>query len=304
MSGDALADILLVTSRVLWYVGCLGVIGAGAFRLLVTSAPVEGRRHSERHAATIGFVAAIVLLLGTLARLYAQAYASFGLDEPMTARLLLEVATDLPPWSTGWTWQVLAGVVSAAAFSVARAGRRAGWAAAYLGALAVAASAPLTGHAVAQADWYRLPLTLQAAHVLGAGVWIGGLFVLLVVGLRTPRRERAGPAPAATLVAAFSPVALAGAGVLALSGVVTTSLYLDALADLWTTGYGRTLLLKITMFLAVGLVGFLNWQYVRPRLAREDGPALLQRSATIELVLAALVLVATALLVGLPQPGG
>jgi putative copper export protein len=50
-------------------------------------------------------------------------------------------------------------------------------------------------------------------------------------------------------------------------------------------------------------VGFLNWQYLLPRLAREDGPALLQRSVTIELLLAALVLAATALLVGLPHPG-
>lgn len=304
MSGDALADVLLVASRLLWYAGCLGVIGACAFRLLVSPASDHQASQLNRAAATAGVTAAAVLLAGLAARLYAQAYVSFGVEEPITTRLLLEVATELPPWSTGWMLQLAAGMSSAAALAAARIGSRPAWLAASLAAVAVAASVPLTGHAVAQARWYRLPLALQAAHVLGAGVWIGGLFVLTVVAV-----ARRGPAPPGgplalpALVRAFSPLALGGAGLLAMTGAVTAFLYLGALPDLWMTTYGLTLLLKVALFGGVVLMGFVNWQRVRPRLTRAGGADVLRQTAVVELVLAAVVLAVTALLVGLPQPG-
>lgn len=304
MSGDALTDVLLIASRWLWYAGCLGVIGASAFRLFVLPGAARAAPELDRAAAATGLIAAAVLLAGVLARLYAQAYVWFGLEEPVTPGLLLEVATDLPPWSTGWMLQLAAGAISAAAFGVARSGHRVAWFAAYAAAVAVAASAPLTGHAVAQAQWYSLPITVQAAHVLGAGVWIGGLFVVFVVALlRTGRRVVPGTPLVAALVNAFSPLAIAGAGLLALTGAVTAVLYLHAPADLWATPYGRTLLLKITMVAGVAATGFVNWRYVRPRLMRSGGAEVLRRTVTTELILAGLVLALTALLVGLPQPG-
>lgn len=303
MSDQALADALLIASRLLWYAGCLGVIGASAFRLIVSTAVPRATAELDRAVAATGLLAAAVLLSGVLVRLYAQTYASFGLEEPVTASLLLEVATDLPPWSTGWMLQFAAAAISVAALGVARTGRRWAWIVAHFAAVAVAAAAPLTGHAVAQADWYRLPIALQSAHVLGAGVWIGGLFVLRVAGVARTGGPTLDPPPVAALVNAFSPFALGGAGLLALTGAVTAFLYLDALADLWTTGYGRTLLLKMAMFAGVAVMGFVNWQHVRPWLARTGGAEMLRRTATIELVLAAIVLAITALLVGLPQPG-
>jgi putative copper export protein len=216
MSGDAVADGLLVASRMLWYAGLVGVIGASAFRLSVSWAANGATAELGREAATTGLAAAAALLSGLLARLYAQTYAAFGVEERVTAALLLEVAVDLPPWSTGWMFQFAAAGISLPALIVARAGRRQGWAVAYVAAIALAASAPLTGHAVAQAEWYVLPVVLQASHVLGAGLWIGGLFVLLVVGVARAGRLR--PQVLAALVNAFSPLALCGAGLVALTG--------------------------------------------------------------------------------------
>lgn len=301
MSGDALANVLLVSSRLLWYAGCLGVVGAAAFWLLVTPA---GERRAERAVATTGLTAAGALLLGTLARLHAQTFVSFGVEEPVTIRLLFDVATDLPPWSTGWLWQFTAGTASVAGFAVARAGSRVGWMIVGPAAVAVAVSAPLTGHAVAQRESYLLPVALQAAHVLGAGVWIGGLFVLFVVALcASPRRGPGGSPPLALLVNAFSPMAMAAVGLLATTGLVTTVLYLDAIADLWRTPYGRTLLVKVAFFTAVALMGLVNWRFVRPRLSSPGGRASLCRTSALELLLAAVVLALTAILSGLPQPG-
>lgn len=304
MSGDALAEFLLVSSRLLWYAGCLGAIGGAAFWLLVAPAGERRSPPLDGSTARTGLIAAAVLLSGALARLYAQTYASFGVEEPITLPLLFEVATDLPPWSTGWLWQFAAGTVSITGFVVALAGRRGGWMIACLAAVAVAASAPLTGHAVAQPESYLLPVALQAAHVLGAGVWIGGLFVMFTVAIAA--NPRCGPrwgTSLAKLVNAFSPMATAAVGLLAATGLVTAFLYLNAVSDLWTTPYGRTLLVKIALFGAVGLTGFVNWRFVQPRLSSAAGGALLWRTAAIELTLAAAVLALTAMLVGLPQPG-
>lgn len=303
MPGETFADVLLIASRLLWYGGCLGVIGAAASRLLVLPAAGLTAPSLDRAAATAGLGGAAILLAGVLARLYAQAYAAFGLDEPLTAELLWIVATDLPPWSTGWMIQFAGAVFSLAAFGAARGGSRAGWALASVAALAVAGSAPLTGHAVAQADWYTLPIALQAAHVLGAGVWIGGLFVMVAAGVSVlARHSSAGTAPVAALVNAFSPFALGGAALLALTGVVTTVLYLHTVSDLWTTRYGLTLLLKIALVAAVAGAGYVNWQHVRPQLSSPGAGDVLRRTATIELLLALAVLAITAVLVGLPQP--
>jgi putative copper export protein len=304
MSGDAFADVLLVSSRLLWYAGCLGIIGAAAFWLLVAPAGERRSLPLDRSAARTGLIAAAVLLSGALARLYAQTYVSFGVEEPITLRLMLEVATDLPPWSTGWRWQFTAGAVSVIGFLMARAGRRAGWMIACLAALAVAASAPLTGHAVAQPESYLLPVALQAAHVLGAGMWIGGLFVMFAVAIAaSPGSGHDGGTSLALLVNAFSPMAMVAAGLLATTGLVTAFLYLNAVADLWTTPYGRTLLVKVALFAAVALMGFVNWRFVRPRLSSPAEGGVLWRTAAVELTLAAFVLALTAMLVGMPQPG-
>jgi putative copper export protein len=200
--------------------------------------------------------------------------------------------------------QFAAAIISLVAFGGARTGSRAAWTLASVAALAVAGSAPFTGHAVAQADWYTLPIVLQATHVLAAGAWIGGLFVMVAVGVSAlARHPAAGPAPVAALVNAFSPFALGGAALLALTGVVTTVLYLHAVADLWTTRYGLTLLLKMALVAAVAAAGYVNWQHVRPQLSDPAAANVLRRTATLELLLALAVLAITAVLVGLPQPG-
>lgn len=304
MTGDTAADALLVVSRLVWYAGLVGVIGASAFRLFISSHRHPGAGELDRAAAAPGVAAAVVLLFGVLARLYAQAYASFGLEEPVTAALLVGVATDLPPWSAGWLGQLVAALASLVALTAARGGGRTAWAVAHGAAVALAASAPFTGHAVAQERWYTLPIVLHASHVLGAGIWIGGLSMLLVVGVarvvRSPRLQRE---TLASLVDTFSPLALCGAGLLALTGAAMALLYLNAVADLWMTAYGRVLALKVAMVGAVALMGFINWRRVRPQMAHAGGAERLRRTGGFELALAAVVLALTALLVGLPQPG-
>ena len=101
----------------------------------------------------------------------------------------------------------------------------------------------------------------------------------------------------------FSPLAVAAVVTLAGSGVLTAVLYLDALAELWTTAWGRTLALKVGLFAATGAVGAYNWRRLTPRLGDAPGTAALLRSARLELALAIVLLAVTAVLVHLAMPG-
>lgn len=304
MADEALAGVWLAAARFVWYVGALGVIGTSAFRLVVAPAARRAASDLHRAAATAGLLSALLLTAAQLARLHSQTYALFGLDEPVTPALLLEVASDLPPWSTGWLRQLGAALFALIGLAAARAGLLAGWGAVHLAALAIAATLPLTGHAVAQEGWPVTPLVLQTGHVLGAGIWVGGLAVLLAVGVRPILRQ---PAPdhdaVIALVAAFSPMALTGAGLLAATGVLTSTIYLDEIASLWSTPYGRMLLAKVALFGAVAAAGYVNWRSVRPRLGDPGAADLLRRTAGVELAVAVAVLGVTAVLVGLAQPG-
>jgi copper transport protein len=299
MSSEGLAESLLVASRVIWYIGALGVIGACSFRLFVLDD--ESDRTQHLRTTRFGLLAALVLLLGAGARLYAQAYVSFGLDEPLTTALLVATALELPPWSTGWQLQAAAALFTLAAFAWSAVGSAGTRMIVTAAAVSVALSAPLTGHAVSQPGSPIAPVVLQAAHVAGAGAWLGTLLVLLVVGIR----DRDPLPDHAEMVAAFSRVALGGAAVLFTSGALTTLLYLETVSQVWTTAYGRVLGAKVLLAAAgVAAVGFVNWRYVRPRLSAPGGSRMLRRMVIVELTLALVTLTLTALLVGMPQPGG
>ena len=145
-----------------------------------------------------------------------------------------------------------------------------------------------------------MSVPLQIAHVLGAGLWIGSLFLMVVFGLMTRDAENKPPV-AAAIVDAFSPLALVGVGVLALSGLATAVVYLDAISQLWTTAYGRTFLMKLMAFGSVAAFGAYNWRRLRPRLGTDpEATRALVTSAGIELLIAVLVLMITSVLVALP----
>ena len=176
---------------------------------------------------------------------------------------------------------------------------RAGW---WIAAPAVAGAwitLPMTGHAMSLDT--RIPWFAQVAHGIGAGVWVGALAALVAIATGLVERP-AGHRRIAELVGRFSPRAVVAVGVTAVSGVVTAVFYLVALGELWTTGYGRVLLLKVVLFLATGAVGACNWRILLPRLGNEPGTRALLRSARLELTLATGVLLVTAILVHLAMP--
>jgi putative copper export protein len=104
------------------------------------------------------------------------------------------------------------------------------------------------------------------------------------------------------MVNGFSPLALTCASILVLSGLVTAWRHLTPFSSLWTTPYGWTLIVKLCFVAGVFALGAWNWKRQRPQLGSEGAAVSIRRSARTELVLAACVLVATAILLSLPSP--
>src|SRR5206468_1919721 len=100
------------------------------------------------------------------------------------------------------------------------------------------------------------------------------------------------------LVRRFSTVALASVVVLSATGVIRALGELSAVSQLWSTGYGRTLIVKTALLGLLAFVGWLN----RYRLIPRGDAAGLRRGVGAELLLLAGLVVAVAFLTDL-RPG-
>ncbi|GLC25198.1 CopD family protein [Roseisolibacter agri] len=285
----------------------LTLVGAVAFRTRVV--PAAARRGAPdvwaaaatRDAGRLAVAASALLLVASLLRLAAQSVALQGAGawrDPARLGALLGGTT----WGTAWWLLVAATLVALVGLLLARRASSAGWMLASLGVVGVALAAALSGHAASVSGRAPFAVVVDAAHVLAAGGWLGTLLLVVAAGLPAALRLQPDARVAATTAAvnAFSPVALACAAVVALTGGLSAWLHLGALDALWRSAYGRTLLVKLALLVLVAAAGAYNWRRVRPALGDASGAARLRRSATVELALGALVLVVTAVLVATP----
>jgi copper transport protein len=255
-TGPRAVDVL---SRWLYLGGILVAGGTALFRLLVSAA---GRR---RWAATLTLALAAVVVGGLLLLHTTHAEATrFG---HVTQGAVLVAA---------------GGAVAAALSSVLP-----GLLGLAVGAsLALLAAPSLAGHALDAGRPRPLSFALDVLHVSAAAFWIGGL-LQLAIQLRNPSGE--------DKARRYSKLALAAVAVVALSGGGRALAELTAVSQLWSTGYGRTILVKSALFAALVALGWLS----RRRL----GSAVrLLRSVSAELALLAVVVGAVAVLTAL-RPG-
>ena len=170
------------------------------------------------------------------------------------------------------------------------------WSLVFLGVAGAAAVLVhvLAGHADASSSWRAGNVTAQWVHMTGIGVWVGGLAWLLL-GIRgMTKTDRA------TAAGAFSRVATVTLAVVLVTGVARGLAEVGSLGNLLGTTYGITLLVKIGLVAALVALGALNHFRWVPALRTEEGVAqTFVMNSRGELVVAAAVLAATALLSGL-----
>ena len=142
-----------------------------------------------------------------------------------TERFTWEVARPIltkTTWGRGWLAQATTALLALGLARYAARRPAPGLALVCTAAFAVVGTAPLTGHAGEHPWGPAFGIGLHALHLLGGAVWLGTLATIAVAALRL-LRSRASPADHASLgrlIAAFSPVALIGAG-LAISAGLT-----------------------------------------------------------------------------------
>ena len=209
------------------------------------------------------------------------------------ARLLL----DATAWGRAWLWATAGSFVAVAAFLLARSGRASGWWLATPIILALGTFPALTGHAAGAEELRFLSLMADTLHVWAAGGWIGGLAVVLYLEWRWRRDPGPNTSLFPELVPAFSRVAMVCVGALVVTGSFAAWMQLADVGALFTTGYGRTLLLKLGFVAVVLGLGGLNFRVLTPQLGIEEGNTNMRRAAAVELLVAQIVLLITAVLV-------
>jgi putative copper export protein len=206
-------------------------------------------------------------------------------------------AAALPKNAAQFEFRMTMLMVALAGFALVRATSSVSWTLAAIGTLGVVLQPLITG---------RFSGKVNAVHILAASTWLGTLLVLTLIGIRGMMRSAAAGARRAELVAdlvnSFSPLALVSASIVAISGVTTAWLHLKRVSAIWTTGYGRALVVKLILVAIVVMLGAWNWRRVRPSLGGEGSEKIIRKSATMELTFAGLVLIATAVLVSFPSP--
>jgi len=299
----AVVDLSALT-RALGYVGALVCIGAIPARSLVRrswadAADAEALGAAQRRLTHITFAAALLLPIAVLVALRAQALQLVDEGERLSGvQYSLALASG---WGEAWRAQAAAAALAVVAWLPRRGQPRLGPRLAPIAALALAATLPLTGHFRVLPSGVLLGVLTGSLHLIGGGLWLGTLALVASVGWIGGVEGR--QSRVARLIIRFSPVALTGAAITGLSGVVTAWQTVASFSSTTGTPYGRTLLLKLGCLVGVAALGAWNWRVVQPRLAAGTGEGLLRRSALTELTLGAILLVITALLVVLPAPG-
>ncbi|MFT5224126.1 MAG: copper transport protein [Glaciecola sp.] len=106
----------------------------------------------------------------------------------------------------------------------------------------------------------------DVVHVLSAAAWGGGLVALLVLVRR--RRRSDDPIGAAQLVASFSRLATWSLLALTIAGSTMGWVTVRAARALTSTGYGWTLLAKVSLVAALAVVGLYNNRRLVPAVTR------------------------------------
>jgi copper transport protein len=301
-----------VFARWLSFAATLLLVGVCAIHALARGATHAALRSEIAPAlGRLAWWASVALLPASGLRLLDQMLALQGPDDGMLTGLqpLLTSTT----WGTGFLWQTAAMLAALTASGALRtAGQRAWpWPLLTVGVLGLCVTPALQGHAIGDELRPLLAVAADAGHVLAAGMWLGSVAVIGWLGSAIPTADGTvsdGVAARATtrlrqLVPLVPPIALSGAAVLLATGVAGTAMHLQQLSDLWTSEWGRYVLVKSGLLATVALLGALNWRRYGPRLGSAGGVASLRRTLMIELAVALVALVVTAILVVTPLPG-
>ncbi|MFI6083050.1 copper resistance D family protein [Streptomyces sp. NPDC051217] len=113
-----------------------------------------------------------------------------------------------------------------------------------------------------------LDISMNHLHVFAIATWVGGITGLVVLAAAGRRLGPAAGATWAQLWTRFSTLALAAVGCVLISGLFLTWMTVGSPADLFTTSFGRFLLVKVSLVAVMICIGGLNEFVMFPRIAK------------------------------------
>ena len=143
-------------------------------------------------------------------------------------------------------------------------------------------------------------------HLIAAAAWVGALLPLIVF-FAAAGADDTSLAMARTATARFSILGIVSVGTLLVTGIVNTFYLAGSVPALLHTDYGRLLLIKIALFLAMVAIAAVNRFRLTPQLLQQASIAAsrnalrrLRRNATIEALVGATVIAIVAALGTMP----
>ena len=150
-----------------------------------------------------------------------------------------------------------------------------------------------SSHAAAIAPGTAPAVAADVAHLLGTGLWLGGLVSLALLLYAASRRGGADARPYAVVAARrFSRVALLAMLVLVGSGVMNALAQVENIAALMGTPHGRLLIAKLLVLAPILVLAVINRTRILPAL---PGPSAMRRLAAFVALEAGLALILIAL---------
>jgi copper transport protein len=281
--------------RWLLFVSLALVIGGIAFRLVVLPRAVPRQLERVFYWLALGGVVAAIQV-GCLAFLLR---ADDALQLPFDRFLY----GDLTPFADGTRFGE-AFVVMTLGFAVVTAliflawltdrERRFLWPALAL-SLVLASGLSLSGHSAFDPPTSKWAELADWVHLSAASLWAGGLVMLLAVFFTAPALR----GDAFVRFARFAPVLIA---FLLAAGIYLSVLRLPVLSDLWTTGYGHVLIVKLSLVALVLLWGAVHHFVVEPRVRVPAVQRRVRPSLAGEMTVGLAVLLVAAFLVNSRPP--
>jgi copper resistance protein D len=269
-------DLGLVVARLLHYAAVTTLAGASFFPLYAYAAAEPAALLRWRHGVLLA-AAIATLLSGVLWFVFAVANMS-GTLAGVADREVLWTVLNETTFGSVWVARMLLAVIVLGVISTrfaSTAGPQPDWIMPFLTGALLASLAGVGHSQIEEGVAGVIHVTSDAAHLLAAGAWLGGLLPLGFILVHYGREiETARATDLDEILLRFSGMGYVAVATLIGSGLLNGWFLIGNVAGLFATPYGQLLIVKLVLFAGMLALAVANRFWMVPSLikARTDDP--------------------------------